>query len=188
MKRIRRILLPVIAGLCFAGALAAQDFDLKALDRLGANATSTANVTLNSTLLKMGAAFLGNEGDSESEALKSMIGKLKAVYVRAYKFDRPGQYSESDLAPLRAMLSSQKWTAVVDARERDQTSQVYFLMAENGKLGGVTVIATEPRKVTVVYIDGELDPGDIARLSGNMGIPDIQHLEDAAKGDNKNRK
>jgi hypothetical protein len=85
------------------------------------------------------------------------------------------------------MLASQKWTAVVDAREKDESSQIYFLMTSSGKLGGVTVIATEPRKVTVVYIDGELDPSDIAKLSGSMGIPEIRHLGDIKKDDNKNR-
>jgi hypothetical protein len=188
MKRVWRLLLPVTAALCFAGAAAAQDFDLKALDRLGANATSTANVTLNAAMLKLGAAFLDADGDTDTEALKSMLGKLKAIYVRAYKFDRPGQYSETDLAPLRAMLSSPKWTAVVDAREGKESSQVYFLMMPNDKLGGVAVISTEPRKVTVVYIDGELDPRDIAKLSGNMGIPEIRDLDKLRRGDNKSGK
>jgi len=188
MKAMRKVLLPVMVSLCFAGAAAAQDFDLKALDRLGANATSTANVTLNAAMLKLGAAFLDADGDTDAEALKSMLGKLKAIYVRAYKFDKPGQYSEADLAPLRAMLSSPKWTAVVDAREGRESSQVYFLMAPNEKLGGVAVISTEPQKVTVVYIDGELDPSDIAKLSGNIGIPAIHDLDKLKRGDNKSGK
>ena len=86
------------------------------------------------------------------------------------------------------MLSAQKWIPVVDARERDESSQIYFLMKPNGKLGGVTVLATEPKKVTVVYIDGELDPSDIAKLSGNMGIPEIHDLEKLKRGDNKGGK
>ena len=188
MKAMRKILLPVVAGFCLAGAAAAEDFDLKALDKLGEHAASTANVTLNADVLRLGAAFLSADGDSDAEAIKSLIGKLKAIYVRAYKFDRAGQYSDADLAALRSMLSAQKWIAVVDAREHDESSQIYFLTKSNGKLGGVAVIATEPKKVTVVYIDGELDPGDIAKLSGNMGIPEIHDLDRIRKGDNKSGK
>lgn len=188
MKRMWRILLPVAAALCFAGAAAAQDFDLKALDRLGEHATSTANVTLTADVLRLGAAFLSADGDSDTEAIKSLLGKLKAVYIRSYKFDQAGQYSDADLTGLRSMLAAQKWIAVVDARERDESSQIYFLTKSNGKLGGVAVISTEPRKVTVVYIDGELDPSDIAKLSGSMGIPEIHDLDKLKKGDNKSGK
>lgn len=188
MKRMRKLVLPLIASLCFAGAAAAQTFDLKTLDKLGEHAVSTANVTLNADVLRLGAAFLSADGDSDAEAIKSLIGKLKTIYVRAYQFDRAGQYSDADLTALRSMLSAQKWIPVVDARERDESSQIYFLMKPNGKLGGVTVLATEPKKVTVVYIDGELDPSDIAKLSGNMGIPEIHDLEKLKRGDNKGGK
>jgi hypothetical protein len=189
MKRIRKILLPMMACVCLASAARAQDFDVKALDKLGANATSMANVTLNAAMLRLGAAFLGNDGDTESEGLKAMLGKLKGVYIRVYKFDKPGQYSDSDLAPIRAMLSAPKWTAVVDVRERQQSTQICFLMsASSDKLGGVAVVTAEPRKVTVIYIDGEMDPSDIAKLSGNLGIPEIHDLDRIKKDDNKNRK
>jgi len=188
MKAMRKILLPVVASLCFAGAAGAQDFDLKALDKLGEHAISKANVTLTADVLRLGAAFLSADGDSDAEAIKSLVGKLKGVYIRSYKFDRPDQYSDSDLAPIRSMLSSQKWMSVVDAVDKNETSQIYFLMKSNGKLGGVTVIATEPRKVTVIYIDGELDPSDIAKLSGNMGIPEIHDFDKVRRGDNKSGK
>ena len=69
-----------------------------------------------------------------------------------------------------------------------------FWKASDDKLGGVAVINAEPTALTVIYIDGELDPADVAKLSGNMGIPDIQHLDDLKlrpdnrKDDNKNKK
>lgn len=180
MRRIATILFAA-AMLC-AVPVFGQSFDIRTLDKLGANAKGTTNVTLTADVLKFAAAFLDADGDSDGAALKSLVGKLKAVYVRSYKYDRPGQYSEADLAPFRAMLSQPKWMAVVDAREGGETSQIYFLMAANGRLGGVAVLNLEPTKVSVVYIDGELEPRDIAKLSGNMGIPEIRHLDDMKKG------
>ncbi len=189
MKRMRRILLPVVASLCFAGAMAAQDVDLKALDKVGANAVSTTNLTLNSAVLKLGAAFLGADSDSDAAALKSLIGKLKAVYVRVYKFDKPGEYSDADLASIRSLFSSPKWTPVVDVRERKESNQIYFMLsATSDKLNGVAVFTVEPKTVTFVYIDGQLDPSDIAKLSGTMGIPAIPDLDGIKGSDNKGRK
>jgi hypothetical protein len=189
MNQMRGILLPVVAAVCLAGAAAAQDVDLRALDRLGEHARSKTVVTLNSALLKMGAAFLGADGDSDADAIKSLIGKLKAVYVRVYEFQSPGEYSDKDLEAFRAMLSSPRWTPVVDVQDRKESTQIYFLMRPSSdKLGGVAVLSAEPKKVTVVYIDGELDPSDIAKLSGNMGIPEIRDLEKLRGGDNKGAK
>jgi hypothetical protein len=189
MKRVRKILLPVLASLCLAGVAVAQDVDLKALDRLGEHARSKTVVTLNAALLKLGAAFLGADGDSDADAIKSLIGKLRAIYVREYEYSSPGEYSDKDLAAFRAMLSSPRWTQVVDVQDHKESSQIYFLMSpSSGKLGGVAVMSAEPKKVTVVYIDGELDPSDIAKLSGNMGIPEIHDLDRIRKRDNKSGK
>ena len=189
MKQMRKILLPVIASLCFAGVVAAQDVDLRALDRLGEHARSKTAVTLNSALLKLGAAFLSADGDSDADAIKSLIGKLKAIYVRVYEYASPGLYSDKDLEAFRAMLSSPRWTPVVDVQDHQESSQIYFLMnPSSDKLGGVAVLSAEPKKVTVVYIDGDLDPSDIAKLSGNMWIPEIHDLDRIKRGDNKSGK
>lgn len=185
---MKNILLTIALALLCLTPLSAQDLDLRTLDRLGANAKSNANITLNTAMLRLGAAFLSSDGDSDAEAVKSLIGKLRAIYIRSYKYDVPGQYSEADLAPLRAMLSQPKWMAVVDVKEGKDTNQIYFLAGPNDKLAGVAVITLQPTKVNIVYIDGELDPADIAKLSGSMGIPEIRNLGEMKRDDNKNKK
>lgn len=168
--------------------LSGQEFDVHLLDKLGENAKSSANVTLNSAMLKRGAAFLGSDKDADAEALKTLAGKLKAIYIRSYKYDRPGQYSVSDLAPFQLMLAKSRWTLVVDVKKDGDLNQIYLLEAANDKLGGIAIISLKPTKVNVVFIDGELDPADLARLSGNMGIPEINSLGNLGKDDNKTRK
>lgn len=153
-----------------AGATAAfaqQGFDFKTLDKLGANATESANITLEGDTLKLAAAFLG-DGKAKEVALK-----LKGVYIRNFEFARPGQYKESDLAPLRAYLKSPQWMKIVDVKESSETSEIWLRPLPGGELGGLAIISAESKELSIVFIEGTLQMSDIARLSGNLGIPDI---------------
>jgi hypothetical protein len=181
---LRTSVLAAIALLSVVPGVLAQEFDFKTLDKLGVNAKSSTNVTLDADMLKLAVGFLANDDDKDGAAIKSLVGNLKGIYVRAYEFDKPGQYAEADLAPLRAILKQPRWKNVVDVREDKESTQVYFLPTANNKLGGVALISTEPTSLTVVYIDGELSMSDLQKLSGNMGIPDIGNLT-APKKDNK---
>lgn len=168
------LIVSAVALFAVTPGLVAQEFDFKTLDKLGANAKSSTNVTLDGDMLKMAAGFLG-KGDKDSAAVKSVVDGLKGIYVREYEFDKPGQYSEADLAPLRAYLKQPKWKSIVDVHDDKEWTQVYFLPSPgNNKLEGVAVVSTAPTELTVVLIDGELNMSDLQKLSGNMGIPDIK--------------
>jgi hypothetical protein len=181
----------LIAGLLFsiAPAVFAQDFDFHTLDKLAAVAKSSTNVTLNADMLKLAAGFLGSDNDKDAASIKAMVANLKGIYVREYEFDKPGQYSESDVAALRASLKQPKWSAIVEVKEDKEWTQVFVLpIANSTKLGGLAVVSTEPTSLTVVYIDGSIDPADLEKLSGNMGIPEIKGLDGKlgnSTGDNK---
>jgi hypothetical protein len=51
---------------------------------------------------------------------------------------------------------------------------VYFKNGGNGNLGGIVVIAAEPRELTIVNIIGTLDPEKLADLGGEFGIPRLE--------------
>lgn len=150
-------------------ALAQQTFDFKTLDKLGAKAKESTNITLDRDTLRLAINFLGDGENS----IKSLATRLKGVYVRSYEFDRPGQYNEADLAPLRAYVRSLQWKKIVDVKEENETSEIYIMGLPNDKLGGLAIISSEPMEVTVVFIDGTMDVNDIGKLSGNLGIPDL---------------
>lgn len=158
-----------------AALLAQQSFDFKLLDKLGANATESANINLDGNTLKLASAFLG---DSD---VKDVVRNLKSVYIRNYEFARPGQYKEADLAPLRAYLRSPQWSKIVDVKETDETSEIWLRPLGSDQIGGLVIISAEPREVSVVFIEGTLKMSDIARLSGNLGIPDIDLGKDLKK-------
>jgi hypothetical protein len=159
------------------GALAQQNFDFKQLDKLGVNASGSTNITLEGDTLKLATSFLGDDNSS--------LRNLTGIYVRSFEFEKPGQYKEADLAPLRAYLRTLQWTKVVDVKENDEASEVYVHALPNNKLGGFAIVDVEPTEVTVVFIAGSLNISDIGKLSG-LGIPDI-HLGRGGKksGDSK---
>jgi hypothetical protein len=177
-------------SLLFALALplfAQQGFDFRTLDGLAANAKNKTTVTLDADMLKMAANFLGAD-DKDSASIKSLVGNIKAIYVREYEYDRPGQYNEGDLAPLRAYLARPAWNKIVESKEANESSEIYLQPLPGNQLGGVAVISVEPREVTVVFINGVLNLEDIAKLSGTMGIPDIESLKNLKKSDGKSGK
>jgi len=160
-------------------ALAQQNFDFKSLDKIGANARESTNITLEGDTLKLATSIFGGD----SGPLKNLTG----VYVRSFEFDRTGQYKEADLAPLRAYVASLKWTKIVDSKEADETSEIYVKPLPDNKLGGLAIISAEPKEVTVVFIAGSLNMSDIPKLSGNLGIPDLPTERGGKKSDDSKK-
>ncbi len=185
---MKRIVFGIAVALSFVPALAAQEFDFKALDKIGANASSSTNITLDGDTLRMAAGFLGGVQDKDAANVKSLVANLKAIYVRSYEFEKPGQYNEADLAPLRAYLKQPAWKAIIDVREKQESTQVYLLPSPNNKLAGVAGVSTEPTQVTIVYVNGTLEMSDLQKLSGTMGIPDIRQLDMVKPADGKTDK
>jgi hypothetical protein len=153
---------------------AQQGFDFKTLDKMGANARESTNITLDSSMLKLASGMLGNGKDSES--MKALVSNLKGLYVRSYEFENAGAYNEADLGPLHTFLSPPQWSKVVDVREQGETSEVFMRPLPNDQLGGIAIIVAEAKELTVVYIDGTLNADDIGKLSGNLGIPNLSAL------------
>jgi len=169
----------LFALIALALPLVAQDtFDFRTLDKLGANTDNKVNVTLDGDVLKMAAGFLGDNADPEAKAI---VNSLKGVYIRSYSFKRDGMYNEADLEPFRAYLKQGRWNRIVESREDGENAEIFILPEAGGKLGGVAIISAEPREVTVVYIAGSMKPEDIAKLSGNLGIPDLKSKSGKSK-------
>ncbi len=106
---------------------------------------------------------------------------LKGIYIRSYEFDKPGLYNEADLAPLRAYIKSLQWNKIVDVKDAKEISEIYVMSLPNDRLGGLAIVSAEATEVTVVFINGTLNMSDIAKLSGNLGIPDIPSLQSGKK-------
>lgn len=159
-------------------AQAQQSFDFSTLDKLGAKAKGSTNITLDGNTLKLASSLLGDG----QNAVKSLVNNLKGIYIRSYEFDKPGQYNEADLAPLRAYVKSLQWTKIVDEKEQNEKTEIYIMALPNDRLGGLAIVSSEPAEITVVFINGTLSLSDLGKLSGNLGIPDLPAApKDASK-------
>ena len=46
-----------------------------------------------------------------------------------------------------------------------------YVKQEKNKIGGLVILSAERRELSIVIIDGEIDPAKISELGGNFGIP-----------------
>ena len=160
---------------CLALApLGAQELKLPAsLDRLAAKASDVVDVTLDANLLQLASRFLSDK-DTDDAKVKKLIAGLKGIYVKSFEFEKAGEYQDSDVEPFRAQLRSPAWSRIVGVRSQKsgENSEVY-IKTENGKIGGLAIVATEPKELTIVSIEGSIDPDQLSELGGHFGIPKI---------------
>ena len=151
----------------------AQDFKLPpALDRLAAKAQATVDVSLDRSLLRLAARFLSDKDDDEVKA-KRLIAGLDSVTVRSYEFDETGEYTKADVDAVRVQLQPPAWSRVVGvtSKRNSEDADVYVKTESNGNLGGIVIIAADPRELTIVHVAGNIDPAQLADLGGRWHIP-----------------
>lgn len=170
----------IVAGLAMTflvsvtGTGRAQDVKMPGqIEKLSAIAKETVNITLDGPLLQLAGQFL-NSKNADDQRVKNIISKVKAIHVRTFEFDRPGEYSEGDVAAYRSQLRSPAWSRIVDTVNREDREHVeVFVKQEKGQVAGVAIIAAEPKELTIVNIDGTIDLAQLAALGGQFGIPKI---------------
>lgn len=155
---------------------APQDIHFPAgLEALEEVAEEVVDITLDANMLGFATAFM-SEDDPEEKAAKEVVKGLGGVYVRSYQFSEEGRYSMSDVEAIRSQLKAPEWTPIVNVRSKkpDGESAQIFVRKVDGKIAGLTVLAAEPKELTIVHIVGSLDPAQLASLGGQFGIPDMQ--------------
>jgi hypothetical protein len=165
------------------GLLGAQEIKLPAsLDRLAAKATEVVDVTMDANLLQLASRFLSDK-DADDAHVKKLIGGLKGIYVRSFEFEKPGEYQQSDIEPVRTQLHTPAWSRIVGVRsmKSGDNSEVY-LKTENGKIGGLAILVTEPKQLTIVSIEGTIDPDQLNELGGHFGIPKVDTRKETGHG------
>ena len=189
---MRRIL--IMAALCMAAATTAaaqtQDWSAALAAKLESKASKTVDVNLDQSMLKFASSFLDQKDPDQAEA-KRIVANMQGIYVHNFEFDKEGQYTEEDLAMLRAPLKEPVWSRIVNvkSKEEGQNVEVYF-KKEGNKFIGLVVIATDEKSLTFVNIMGPIDPEDLAKLGGEFGIPDVEigtDTKDKSKNKDKSK-
>lgn len=158
-----------------ASALQAQPIKLPAsFEKLAKIATETVDVNLDANLLQLGGKFLSDKNADEAKA-KKIVGKLKGIYVKCFEFDKVGAYQQADIEAIRSQLQAPVWsrTVNVSSKKDGETAETY-LRFQNQQITGLVVLATEPKSVTFVQIDGAISPDELADLGGQFGIPKME--------------
>jgi hypothetical protein len=140
------------------------------LDRLAQRATESVDVTLDSSMLRLASGFLSKD-DPDEVRVKKLVAKLKGVYVRSFEFDKEGEYSTADVEAVRSQLKSPTWSRIVGVKSVKGENAEIYLRKEGDQIGGLFVIDAEPKELTVVHLDGPIDPEELSQLGGHMGIP-----------------
>ena len=155
------------------------------LERLAAHATESVDVTLDASMLQFASKFLSKD-DPEEVKVKKLVSKLKGVYVRSFEFDKEGQYSTADLESVRSQLKTPAWSRIVGVKSTKGENAEIYLLKQGEQIGGLVVIAAEPKELTIVHIDGPINPEELSELGGHMGIPKLPN-EKGAKPAPKNK-
>jgi Domain of unknown function (DUF4252) len=143
------------------------------LEKLANKAAEVTDVTLDGPMLRLAGKFMDKDSKGDAE-MKQFIQNLKGVYVKSFEFDKEGEYSQADLEVIRDQLHGPEWQRIVGVeskRERERTE--IYLMGSGDNIKGMTIIAAEPRELTVVNLVGPIDLERLSKLEGHLGVPQL---------------
>jgi len=171
----------LLTSLLLAGPAGAQQIKWN-YDKLAAKASSSVDVNLSGALLHLATKFLS---DDEDEAkVKKLVANLKGIYVKSFEFKNPGEYTQADVEAFRAQLRGPDWQRIVGAHSTEDGEDVeVYIKSEGRGIGGLAIISTEPKELTLVNIVGNIDLDSLSDLGGNFGIPDIEVEKSEKKKD-----
>ncbi|HEX5888763.1 MAG TPA: DUF4252 domain-containing protein [Pyrinomonadaceae bacterium] len=182
---------PLIALLLIAGsavATRAQDsrLQLNGLDHLTAKASQSVDVNIDEKLIRI-ALKVFSDNDPEEREVKKVVAGIKGIYVKRFEFETDGQYTAADMETIRTQLRGPGWTRLVNVRSQKEGNLEVYLLMNGETVGGLTVLSSDLRELTVVNIVGPVDLDKLAKLEGQFGIPelDIAPAKPKSKNDEK---
>ncbi len=173
---MRKWILKMMITMLLAAPAAAQQIDLKSLDKFASSAKGTTRIDMDESMLKSATSFLNGKKADEGTARKSTEG-MKGFYLRSYEFDKKGTVKLDDLKPLHDQLKSPAWTVFLQSKEADEQTEIW-MHKTNGVADGMLLIAAEAEELTVINAIGVTNPADLAKIGGQLGSPKIEKKED----------
>lgn len=162
----------VCAAMSFAQTRATAPPDRLQLkfDGLSRRAAQVSEVSLDGPMLQVGIRMLSQD-ESDAQA-RSVLAQLQGVYIKTFRFDNDGMYSDRDLDHVRRQLQAPGWNHIISVHSRSdhKNVDVYVLSTEKG-VKGMAIIAAYPRELRVVNLVGPIDPAALSQLGGHFGIP-----------------
>ena len=169
LKAITVSVLLLVATVVTARAQSAK-LQMDQLDVLANKASETVEVKLDEHLMQTTAKFFSDPDDAE---IKEVLKGVKGIYVKRFEFEKEGEYSEADLESIRSQLRNPGWTRIVSVGSKKEISIEVYLLQNGDQIGGMAVLATGSREMTVVNIIGPVDLDKLTKLEGSFGVPPV---------------
>jgi hypothetical protein len=154
--------LTLVLGMMIATTAAAQQIDLKSLDKFAEKATSKTEMNMDEAMVKQASGFL-DEGKNDEALAKKSAESLKGFYLRAYEFDQPGAFRLEDLKPILDQLKEPNWKPFLRAKEDDEQTEIW-MHNTNGQPDGMLLVAAEDNEVVVINAIGLTNLQDLSRI------------------------
>jgi hypothetical protein len=169
--------MPLLAVLLvFAPAVVAQAqtsrIQMGGLEHLTAKASQTVDVNIDERLMRLAAKVLDDKDENERQ-VKKLVEGLKGIYVKSFQFETDGQYVAADVETIRTQLRGPGWTRLVNVTSKKEGVLEVYLLFNGDQVGGLAVLHTDDRELTVVNIVGPVDVDKLAKLEGQLGIPEL---------------
>lgn len=186
--KIRTRLLVLLLLIVPATAARAQDsrIQMGSLDHLAAKASRTVDVNIDERLMRIAAKLLSDKDGDERE-VKQLVAGLKGIFVKSYEFEADGQFAPADVESIRTQLRAPGWSRLVNVTSKKDGSLDVYLMLNGEQIGGLAVLHTDNRELTVVNIVGPVDLDKLSKLEGQFGVPElgIESSKPKTKNDEK---
>ena len=179
----------MIVLLIVATAFVAQAQDSRiqmgSLDHLAAKASQTVDVNIDERLMRMATKFLSDK-DADEKEVKQLVAGLKGIYVKRFEFELDGQYTAADIESIRTQLRGPGWSRLLNVTSRKDGNFEVYLLLNGEQVGGLAVLHSDDRELTVVNLVGPVDLDKLAKLEGQLGIPELEiETKPKAKNDEK---
>lgn len=146
------------------------------LPELKAEADEVVEVNLDGEHLERGSKLLAiRQGVSGS--VKGLLGGLKGIYRRTYRFAAGRSYEEQPVADLKEKMSGEGWAPLLNVEDKGKKEAVTvysYSKADGGS--GVTVVSQDPSEVTVVNIVGDVDIETLIEFGVQMSGPSTMEI------------
>lgn len=173
-KTVKLVSLALLLGLSVAATAHAQNarIEMGQLDHLGVKASETVDVNIDERLMQLTAKFLSGKDPDEAK-IKDLINGLKGIYVKSFEFERGGDYSQADIESIRSQLRNPAWSRILNVSSKREGSIEVYLMSNASQVGGLVVVATDLKELTIVNIVGPVDLEKLSQLEGQFGVPEL---------------
>jgi len=173
-KIVKLASLALMLALSLSATSRAQSarIDMGQLDHLGAKASETVDVNIDEHLMQLTGKFLSDKEPDELK-VKELINGLKGIYVKSFEFENDGDYAPADLESIRSQLRGPGWNKILTVSSKKEGNIEVYLMTNASVVGGLVVVATELKQLTIVNIVGPVDLEKLSHLEGQFGVPDL---------------